>query len=241
MMAETEEKMMPSHVTVAPEKDQQPPSEPVATPLAQPVPQRVTKPKDPKKVAAGRAGAAARKAKQERLLEELRGAKEKLHDTNDASDGGTPDVAVSHVTVPHDAAGVVAAQRSHVSVTATVAEQRQHQQHVEKQHEQEHHGNLPGGQRSWIPWIIGGCLAGGIVVVVSLSRRQVASSTTSLLPSHVTGNINYNGHDRSNKKPASTMLSAPSPARPAAATQRQQDKPRGVKQLENSPDPFYME
>ncbi|MCU7846330.1 MAG: hypothetical protein KZQ93_21045, partial [Candidatus Thiodiazotropha sp. (ex Monitilora ramsayi)] len=32
--------------------------------------------KNPKKVAAGRAGAAARKAKQERLLEELRAAKE---------------------------------------------------------------------------------------------------------------------------------------------------------------------
>ena len=31
--------------------------------------------KDPKKVAAGRAGAAARKAKQERLLEQLRAAK----------------------------------------------------------------------------------------------------------------------------------------------------------------------
>ena len=36
------------------------------------------KPKDPKKVAAGRAGAAARKAKQERLLEELRAAKEAI-------------------------------------------------------------------------------------------------------------------------------------------------------------------
>ena len=36
------------------------------------------KPKDPQKVAAGRAGAAARKAKQERLLEELRAAKEAI-------------------------------------------------------------------------------------------------------------------------------------------------------------------
>ena len=36
------------------------------------------KPKDPKKVAAGRAGATARKAKQERLLEELRAAKEAI-------------------------------------------------------------------------------------------------------------------------------------------------------------------
>ena len=39
--------------------------------------ERVTeKVKDPKKVAAGRASAAARNAKQERLLEQLRGAKE---------------------------------------------------------------------------------------------------------------------------------------------------------------------
>ena len=37
-----------------------------------------TRSKDPKKVAAGRAGAAARKAKQERLLEELRAAKQSL-------------------------------------------------------------------------------------------------------------------------------------------------------------------
>ena len=36
------------------------------------------KSKDPQKVAAGRAGAAARKAKQERLLEELRAAKQSL-------------------------------------------------------------------------------------------------------------------------------------------------------------------
>ncbi|MEW8585163.1 MAG: hypothetical protein AB2531_05310, partial [Candidatus Thiodiazotropha sp.] len=38
--------------------------------------ERITENKNPKKVAAGRAGAAARKAKQERLLEQLRAAKE---------------------------------------------------------------------------------------------------------------------------------------------------------------------
>lgn len=38
----------------------------------------LAKPKDPKKVAAGHAGAAARKAKQEKLLEEFRAAKETL-------------------------------------------------------------------------------------------------------------------------------------------------------------------
>ena len=43
--------------------------------------ERVTKAKDPKKVAAGQKGAAARKAKQEALLERLRKAKEGLRPT----------------------------------------------------------------------------------------------------------------------------------------------------------------
>lgn len=41
-------------------------------------PSPTTRTKDPKKQAAGRAGAAARKAKQERLLKELRAAKEAI-------------------------------------------------------------------------------------------------------------------------------------------------------------------
>ena len=45
-------------------------------PAQSPVERVTEKVKDPKKVAVGRAGAAARKAKQERLLEQLRGAKE---------------------------------------------------------------------------------------------------------------------------------------------------------------------
>ena len=47
--------------------------EPPPTPTPPP-----TRQKDPKKQAAGRAGAAARKAKQDRLLQELREAKEKV-------------------------------------------------------------------------------------------------------------------------------------------------------------------
>ena len=46
-----------------------------------PTPAPSTKAKDPKKVSAGRAGAAARKAKQGRLLEELRAAKEQARAT----------------------------------------------------------------------------------------------------------------------------------------------------------------
>ena len=47
------------------------------------------KSKDPKKVAAGRAGAAARKAKQESLLEELRAAKQSLQ-TEAVAEAATP-------------------------------------------------------------------------------------------------------------------------------------------------------
>ena len=50
--------------------------ETVEEPAQSPVERVTEKIKDPKKVAAGRAGTAARKAKQERLLEQLRGAKE---------------------------------------------------------------------------------------------------------------------------------------------------------------------
>ena len=51
----------------------------MTTPAPVPVAASPTaKSKDPKKVAAGRAGAAARKAKQESLLEELRAAKQSL-------------------------------------------------------------------------------------------------------------------------------------------------------------------
>ncbi|MCU7813518.1 MAG: hypothetical protein KZQ77_20125 [Candidatus Thiodiazotropha sp. (ex Notomyrtea botanica)] len=53
---------------------------PPREPAGEPAVERVTAPpKNPKKVAAGRAGAAARKAKQERLLKELQAAKESFH------------------------------------------------------------------------------------------------------------------------------------------------------------------
>ena len=45
--------------------------------------ERVTKQKNPKKVAAGHAGAAARKAKQERVLGELREVKTSLKGSDD--------------------------------------------------------------------------------------------------------------------------------------------------------------
>ena len=62
--------------------------------------------KDPKKVVAGRAGAAARKAKQERVLEELRAAKASLkhsdtsHAATNRHDEPTPKPAQRHDTSP---------------------------------------------------------------------------------------------------------------------------------------------
>ena len=55
--------------------------------------------KDPKKVAAGRAGAAARKAKQARLLEELRKAKESQRNMENTS-GAPPDQEVEDSVAP---------------------------------------------------------------------------------------------------------------------------------------------
>ncbi|MEW8688012.1 MAG: hypothetical protein AB2556_19550, partial [Candidatus Thiodiazotropha sp.] len=80
-----------------------------------------------------------------------------------------------------------------------------------------------------------GLFAGGIVVVVSLSRRQVASDVPSSLRS--------NNHEKSNRNPAlSTKLTAePTGRQVSVKGSLQQDMPRGVKQLETSPDPFYME
>ena len=67
------------------------PTDSNATEEPPPAVSRVTDPgpakqKDPKKVAAGRAGAAARKAKHERLLEELRDGKEALREMDAPAD-----------------------------------------------------------------------------------------------------------------------------------------------------------
>ena len=62
----------------------------MTTPAPVPVAASPTaKSKDPQKVAAGRAGAAARKAKQESLLEELRAAKQSLQ-TEAVAEAATP-------------------------------------------------------------------------------------------------------------------------------------------------------
>ena len=57
------------------------------------------KPKDPRKVATGRAGAASRRKKQERLLEELQKAKEAQWDAESTSDA-PPDRELKDPPVP---------------------------------------------------------------------------------------------------------------------------------------------
>ena len=66
-----------------------PPAEPVLR-VTTPTPSRPSKLKDEKKAAAGRAGAAARKAKTERLERELAAAKEALRDPAFVDDPGPP-------------------------------------------------------------------------------------------------------------------------------------------------------
>lgn len=100
-----------------------------AKPVSPEPAERVTQPpqKDPKKVAAGRAGAAAKKARKERLLEEFRTAKESLNPQEPAEKPPSPQTA-----------------------------------------------REPGGPERWTPWIIGGCLAGGLLACLA-ARQSLAS------------------------------------------------------------------
>ena len=74
------------------------PAEPVLR--VTPAPSRSSKQKDEKKAAAGRAGAAARKAKTERLERELAAAKEALRDPAFVADPGPPDANSNEETAP---------------------------------------------------------------------------------------------------------------------------------------------
>lgn len=107
--------------------------------------ERVTQrpPKDPKKVAAGRAGAAAKKAKKERLLEEFRTAKESLRPGEPpAAEGGESAAASPTKPRPVD--------DSAPQTTAALTPR--------------------GG--SWTPWIVGACLAGGALMCLTARRHS---------------------------------------------------------------------
>ena len=124
----------------------------MTTPAPVPVAASPTaKSKDPKKVAAGRAGAAARKAKQESLLEELRAAKQSLQ-TEAVAEAATP--------------------------VADVVVAKQQEQPVAKQQPMPAPGD-PGDpvKADWTPWIllVGAGLAALCVwrsPLVKLTERQ---------------------------------------------------------------------
>lgn len=95
-----------------------------------------TKSKNPKKVAAGRAGAAARKAKQEKILDELRAAKQTLHSPEEHA----PPVKDTN-TVPMP--------------VRSVATGREYTMPVEPNER----------TTNWIPLIVGAGLVGGVIFV----------------------------------------------------------------------------
>lgn len=110
--------------------------------------------KDPKKVAAGRAGAAARKAKQEQILAELRRAKESLHSLAVLEPAAPPELVRSEeASIPPAArAAVIAKQQAESS-----------------------------GQPNWTPWIIGACLVGGALMFL-FPRNMHANTQLSAVP-----------------------------------------------------------
>ena len=106
--------------------------------------ERVTeKVKDPKKVAAGRAGAAARKAKQEeRLLEQLRAVKEPFRPP---SRPHSPPPTHTHTAAP-------------ANVPPKAADQA-----VFRPERRE-------GLTNWTPWIVGACLTGAALLFLRQTR-----------------------------------------------------------------------
>ena len=115
--------------------------------------------KDPRKVAAGRAGAAARKAKQQKLLDELREAKAAL-------EPATPPVDV----VPPERSAQAPPKDAAVPAVATTRQQQ------------------TAARTDWIPWIIGGLGLAGVVWFLrgngfAITTRGVAAPPKASAPS----------------------------------------------------------
>lgn len=126
--------------------------------------------KNPKKVAAGKAGAVAKKVKQEKILKELRAAKGSFH---------PPAGEAEEETLVH-----AGKQRAPLDAT----------------------------RGDWTPWIIGACLAGGILIYTQLPARAKLTQTE------------------------------PNPSAPLSATSRQQPVvANGVGKQLDKRDPFHME
>ena len=129
---------------------------------APPEPLTITKStaqKDPKKVAAGRAGAAARKAKQQKLLDELREAKAAL-------EPATPPVDV----VPPERSAQAPPKDAAVPAVATTRQQQ------------------TAARTDWIPWIVGGLGLAGVVWFLrgngfAITSRGVAAPPKASAPS----------------------------------------------------------
>ena len=123
---------------------------PAPVPVSSSAASLTAKPKDPKKVVAGRAGAAARRAKQQALLEELRAAKQSLQ----------PDAVAEAATPVAD-----------VVVTQSV---KQQEQPVAKQRPMP--APAADVKSDWTPWILVGAGLAALCVwrspLVKLTERQ---------------------------------------------------------------------
>ena len=114
--------------------------------------------KDPKKVAAGKAGAAARKAKQQKLLDELRQAKAALR----------PDE--THATVDIGRCQAEPVQKAHD--TASGHDSASGHDIVQSEPE---HSAVPTAHTCF-PWIIGGIGFVAVIWVLSTQRKAVGDA-----------------------------------------------------------------
>ena len=169
------------------------------------------KPKDPKKVAAGRAGAAARRARQESLLAELRAAKAAI------APAATP---VADEAVTQSSCEATKQQEQPVT-SATERRQQPMPAHAD-----------PGDpvKSDWTPWILVGAGLAALCVwhVVPMSR-----SLTPLVSVKQT----VSGTRQQKQLHPETARGASSGARQPDGTST---TPRGAQQLKVT-DPFHME
>lgn len=117
--------------------------------------------KDPKKQAAGRAGAAARKAKQERLLEELRAAKE----------------AIAPAATPVADGAVAKQQEQPVTGTTRSANQQRHSVSSAPADPGDPALRAAEAAADWTPWIlVGAGLAALCVLRLPLVKQTVSGA-----------------------------------------------------------------
>ena len=126
----------------------------------------VTRTKDPKKQAAGRAGAAARKAKQERLLEELRAAKEAIAPAATGSPGSAADGAPKEQPVTGTARSASRVKQQRHSVSSAPADPGDPARSAAE------------AAADWTPWILVGAGLAALCVTY-MSRSPLVKQTVS--------------------------------------------------------------